>query len=43
MKKFLIRAGINPHDYRKPQDLIERDFIGTNSGNLLMHTVYFEI
>lgn len=41
MKKFLIRAGINPHDYRKPQDLIERDFIGTNSGNLLYaHSIF---
>lgn len=35
MKKFLIRAGINPHDNISPKDLIERDLIGTNSGNLL--------
>lgn len=41
MKKYLIRTGINPHDYKTPQDLIERDLIGTNSGNLLYaHSLY---
>ncbi|MEB7781079.1 polysaccharide pyruvyl transferase family protein [Mammaliicoccus fleurettii] len=44
MKKFLIRAGMNPHDFKTPQDLIERDLIGTNSGNLLYaHSLYRNI
>ncbi|WP_185696128.1 polysaccharide pyruvyl transferase family protein [Weissella viridescens] len=35
MKKYLIRSGLTPLDYKTPSDLIARDFIGTNSGNML--------
>lgn len=30
-----MRSGINPYDYVTPEDLLARDFIGTNSGNLI--------
>ncbi|WP_270608262.1 hypothetical protein [Enterococcus thailandicus] len=35
MKKYLMRSGINPLEYKTPKDLIGKDFIGTNSGNLI--------
>lgn len=35
MKKYLMRSGINPLEYKTPKDLIGKDFIGTNPGNLI--------
>lgn len=35
MKKYLMRSGLHPLEYKTPGDLIARDFIGTNSGNML--------
>lgn len=35
MKKYLMRSGLHPLEYKTPGDLIDRDFIGTNSGNML--------
>lgn len=35
MKKYLMRSGINPLEYKTPQDLLGRDYIGTNLGNLI--------
>ena len=41
MKKLLIRTGLNPHDVVSPANLIERDLIGTNSGNMIYaHSLY---
>lgn len=41
MKKTLIRAGINAYDTKKAVELLESDFIGGNSGNLIYaHSLY---
>lgn len=41
MKKYLMRTGVEPLEYKTPQDLIAKDFVGTNSGNLIYaHGIY---
>lgn len=36
-----MRTGVEPFEYKTPQDLIAKDFIGTNSGNLIYaHGIY---
>lgn len=41
MKKLLIRAGLNAYDIKTPSNLLERDFLGNNVGNLIYaHSIY---
>lgn len=35
MKKILVRAGMNPWDIYSPDDVLTRNLIGNNSGNLI--------
>lgn len=36
-----MRTGIDPYEYKTPEDLLAKDFIGTNSGNLIYaHGIY---
>ena len=35
MKRYLVRAGFDPTKHYRPRDLLKRDYIGGNSGNMM--------